>query len=338
MATRWLNRRGARRAPVTSGDSLVPMERRLWWGFGVGLALLGLVGLTAYSEVVKLRNNDAWVDHTHQVISSLRKVQSLVSDAETGQRGYLITGDKLFLRPYTEAVTALDGELATLRKLIADNPEQQEGLREMQASTAMRMEQLRHVLALQEGKGTSAAAQEILTLEGMRTGNALRQVGRLMEEREDRLLREREQAALRTSESSRRIIVLGSMLAFGFVGVALFLIVRDFAGTRYANAALLEAKEHLETRIQERTVDLELEAVGRQLAALVRLLGGLDLIREVAADRGHDAAGLSVCERRLVLQITRRLIARVDGRAAGGGKQGEAQNRNDHTAAHGARR
>src|SRR5258708_7073767 len=119
------------------------------------------------------------------------------------------------------------------------------------------MEQLRHVLALQEGKGTSAAAQEILTLEGMRTGNAIRQVGRLMEEREDRLLREREQSALRTSESSRRIIVLGSMLAFGFVGVALFLIVRDFAGTRYANAALLEAKEHLETRIQERTVDLE---------------------------------------------------------------------------------
>ena len=255
MATRWWNRKGL--LPAPSGDSLVPMERKLWWGFGVGLTLLGLVGLTAYSEVVKLRNNDAWVDHTHQVISSLRKVQSLVSDAETGQRGYLITGDKLFLRPYTEAVTALDGELGTLRKLIADNPEQQEGLRELQASTARRMEQLRHVLALQEGKGMSAAAQEIPTLEGMRTGNAIRQVGRLMEEREDRLLREREQAASRTSESSRRIIVLGSMLAFGFVGVALFLIVRDFAGTRYANAALLEAKEHLETRIQERTVDLE---------------------------------------------------------------------------------
>ncbi len=75
MATRWWNRRGARPAPVTSSNSLVPMEKKVWWGFGVALALLGVVGLTAYSEVVKLRKNDTWVDHTHQVISSLRKVQ-----------------------------------------------------------------------------------------------------------------------------------------------------------------------------------------------------------------------------------------------------------------------
>ena len=242
---------------VPAGDSTLPMGKKVWWGFGVALALVGVVGWTAYIEVVKLRNNDAWVDHTHQVISSLRRVQSLVSDAVTGQRGYLITGDKLFLQPYTEAVQQLDGELGTLRGLIADNPNQQEGRRELEASTAKRIEQLHHVTALQESKGTSAAAREILTLEGMRTDNAIRQVVRLMEEREDRLLAEREQTALRTSQSSRSVIVLGSVLAFGFVGVALFLVARDFAGTRRANAALQEAKEHLETRVQERTVDLE---------------------------------------------------------------------------------
>ena len=221
------------------------------------MALVGVVGLTAYLEAVKLRNNDALVDHTHQVISSLRKVQSLVSDAETGQRGYLITGDKLFLRPYTEAMNDLDGELATLRKLISDNPEQQEGRRELEASVTKRLAQLRQVLVLRESKGISAAGQEILTLEGMRTDNAIRQVVRLMEEREDRLLVEREQTALRTSLYSRSIIILGSVLAFGFVGVALFLIARDFAGSRHANAALREAKEHLEQRVQERTADLE---------------------------------------------------------------------------------
>ncbi|HTB93244.1 MAG TPA: PAS domain S-box protein [Candidatus Sulfotelmatobacter sp.] len=233
------------------------MERKVWWGFGVALALLAVVGLTAYSEVEKLRDNDAWVDHTHQVIASLRKVQSLVSDAETGQRGYLITGDKLFLRPYNEAHNALDGELATLSKLVADNPNQQEGRRELDASTAKRMEQLRQVLELREKKGLTAAGQEILTLEGMRTDNAIRQIARLMEEREDRLLVEREQAALRTSRTSRGIIVLGSVLAFVFVGVALYLIAQDFAGTRQANASLQEAKDHLEERVQERTVDLE---------------------------------------------------------------------------------
>jgi PAS domain S-box-containing protein len=233
------------------------MEKKVWWGFGAALALLAVVGLTAYIEVVKLRNNDAWVDHTHQVIASLRKVQSLVVDAETGQRGYLITGVKLFLRPYTEAVDGLDGELATLRGLIADNPDQQEGRRKLEASIAQRMEQLRQVLVLRESSGISAAGKEILTLEGMRTDDAIRQAERLMEEREDRLLVEREQAALRTSLYSRSIIILGSVLAFVFVGVALYLIARDFAGSRRADAALREAKEHLEQRVQERTVDLE---------------------------------------------------------------------------------
>jgi CHASE3 domain sensor protein len=244
-------------APAISRQSRLPMEKKVWWGFGGAMALLALVGVTAYTEVVKLRHNDAMVDHTHQVIASLRKVQALVSDAETGQRGYLITGDKLFLRPYTETVNALDGELATLQALTSDNPAQQENRRELEDSTAKRMEQLREVLVLRERKGISAAGQEILTLEGMRKDNAIRQIARLMEERENRLLVQREQTALRTSLYSRSIIILGSLLAFVFVGVALFLIARDFAGTRQANADLRESKEHLEQRVQERTVDLE---------------------------------------------------------------------------------
>jgi PAS domain S-box-containing protein len=256
MATQGSSEKGRQSAPAPSGHSSLPMERKVWLGFGVALLLLAVVGLTAYAEVVKLRSNDVWVDHTHQVISSLRKIQSLVADAETGQRGYLITGDKLFLRPYTDALNALDGELSTLSKLVADNLAQQENRLELQNAVVKRMKQLRQVLLLRENKGISAAGQEILTLEGMRTDNAIRQTARLMEEREDRLLVEREQTALRTSQSSRGIILLGSVMAFAFVGVALNLIARDFAGSRRANAELLEAKGSLEQRVQERTVDL----------------------------------------------------------------------------------
>src|ERR1700757_1292919 len=174
--------KGMQSASTLTKNVRLPMEKKVWWGFGTALALLAVVGLTAYAEVEKLRDNDAMVDHTHQVISSVRKGKSLVSDAETGQRGYLITGDKLFLRPYVEATNDLDGELATLRKLIADNPAQQEGRRELEASVAKRMGQLRQVLVLRENKGLTAAGQEIQTLEGMRTDDAIRQIVRLMEE------------------------------------------------------------------------------------------------------------------------------------------------------------
>jgi len=73
---------------------LVPMERKIWLSFAGALALLAVTGLTSYWELAKLRENDGLVAHTHEVIASLRLVQSLVADAETGQRGFLITGDR----------------------------------------------------------------------------------------------------------------------------------------------------------------------------------------------------------------------------------------------------
>ncbi|HET7105289.1 MAG TPA: PAS domain S-box protein [Candidatus Acidoferrum sp.] len=253
----WLHRERRPREAVQADQLLTPMKRKVDWGFGIALALLGIVGVTAYVQVIRLRDNDQMVDHTHQVISSLRKVQSLVADAETGQRGFLITGDRLFLRPYNEAREQLDGELGILRTLIADNPNQQGSRRELEASAAKRMQQLREVLELREKKGISAAGQEILTLQGMKTDNAIRQIVKGMEEREDQLLVEREHRALVTSLYGRSIVVLGSLLAFSFVGVALFLITQDIAGSRNAAKALRDAKEHLELRVQERTSDLE---------------------------------------------------------------------------------
>src|SRR5258707_12494377 len=107
------------------------------------------------------------------------------------------------------------------------------------------MEQLRQVMALWEKKGVSGAGEEILTLEGMKTGDAIRQTVRLMEEREDRLLVEREHRALLTSLYERSIVVLGSLLAFSFLEVALFLITQDIACSGIPALPLTEAKQHL---------------------------------------------------------------------------------------------
>jgi PAS domain S-box-containing protein len=243
---------------ATPEQLLHPMRKKVWWSFGVALALLGAIGVTAYIQVLRLRDNDALVAHTHEVISSLRRVQLLVTDAETGQRGYVITADKMFLEPYNSAKTGLNGELATLGRLTADNPVQQACRGELQHLVAMRLEQLRQVLELRESKGITAAGQEILTRQGMNTGNSIRKTVGLMEGREEQLLSQREQRALRASLYSRSIIVLGSLMAFTFVGVALFLISQDIAGSRRATAALAEAKEHLEIRVKDRTVDLEM--------------------------------------------------------------------------------
>jgi PAS domain S-box-containing protein len=241
----------------TRNQLLIPMKKKVWWSFGVGLALLGIIGISSFVEVVRLRSNDGMVDHTHQVISSLRRVQALVTDAETGQRGYLITGDKFYLAPYTAAVGRLDAEMAIQRTLIADNPAQQKSQRQLEELATARLAQLQLVLDLQNSRGMAAAKAQILLGEGRSTDQAVREVIQDMEARESKLLLQREQRAERTSLITRGVIVLGVLLAFGFVGVALYLISGDIAGSRAAHAAMQEAKDSLEQRVGERTADLQ---------------------------------------------------------------------------------
>ncbi len=241
----------------TRSQLLIPMKKKVWWSFGVALALLGVIGVSSFVQVLRLRANDRKVDHTHQVISSLHRVQALVTDAETGQRGYLITGDKFYLEPYSAAVGSLAAELAAQRALIADNPAQQKCQRHLEQLATARLGQLQLVLNLQESRGLAAAEEEILQGDGRHTDQAIREEVLEMEGGENQLLQEREQRAERTSLVTRGVIVLGSLLAFSFVSVALFLISGDIAGSREANAALQDAKDNLEQRVSTRTADLE---------------------------------------------------------------------------------
>ncbi len=243
--------------PSKSKSDLTPLSRKVWWSFSLGLVLLGIIGVTTYAEVVKLRKFDALVDHTHQVISSLRQVQSLVTDAETGQRGYLITGDAFYLKHYNDALQSLDGELVMLRNLVNDNPRQRETREHLEELVRARLGQLREVLRLRERKDVFAAGASILTGQGEKTDQEIRAIVQEMEERENVLLAQRERRAYITSLTSRGVIVLGSLLAILFVGMALALLKEDFAGARQTNAELEEAKANLELRVRERTADLK---------------------------------------------------------------------------------
>ncbi len=257
MTLSWWSSKWRRSQPELCNQLLIPMKQKVWWSFGVGLAMLGIIGVTSYHEVVKLRTNDTLVDHTHQVISSLRRIQSLVTEAETGQRGYLITGDNYYLKPYNDSAKSLDGELATLRSLVSDNPEQQASRQALQRLATTRMAQLHDVLLVREASNLTAAGTQILLGDGRLTDTAIREQVQQIEARENTLLVQREQQAYRTSLITRGVIVLGTLLAFCFVGVALYLISEDVAGRRRASAALQEAKENLELRVAERTADLE---------------------------------------------------------------------------------
>src|ERR1700738_4081655 len=93
-------------------------------GFGV-LTLMLIAGTVITRRRVAVQMADHyWGAHTRQVLYELEKTESLLKDAETGQRGFLYTGDAKYLAPYNQARTQIDPHLDVLAQLVADNPSQ----------------------------------------------------------------------------------------------------------------------------------------------------------------------------------------------------------------------
>jgi PAS domain S-box-containing protein len=260
-------------APTQSqvGDAgLVSTERKVRLGFGFALACLVVIAVVSYLSVVRVNENRAWVEHTHEVLSSLELLLATVTDSETAERGYVITGDESYLEPYRQAAVAVDGETKHLRALTADNRAQQQRFDSVVALVTERLANLRSVIDLRKDQGFTAAQAEILTGKGKQFHDRIRRLVAQMEDAETSLLKEREQRANRSSNIAQAIIIGGGLLACGIVALALAAIRRDFAGRARAERALRDANDHLELRVRQRTA--ELEKVGQTNARLASIV------------------------------------------------------------------
>ena len=103
-----------------------------------GLALLLMLGAFGWAAS-EYQDQVRWVEHTFQVEKQIGRLWSALLDAETGQRGYLLTGAKPFLDPYNAAVKAAPEEIDELRELTRDNTEQQGSLSELRPLIEERM-------------------------------------------------------------------------------------------------------------------------------------------------------------------------------------------------------
>jgi signal transduction histidine kinase len=96
--------------------------------FIIALLLIVLIAALSYKHINSLSQSAKEVVHTHKVQIELEQLISALKDAETGQRGFLITKDSVFLQPFTNARAKVNESFNTLKTLTADNPRQQTNL------------------------------------------------------------------------------------------------------------------------------------------------------------------------------------------------------------------
>ena len=175
--------------------------------------------------------------------------QALASliDAETGQRGFLITGEERYLAPYRAATAEVHNHLQRLADLTIDNREQQEEIADARRFSAEKLAELEFTIAVRRQDGLAAAQRIVATDRGKDAMDALRAIAARMRAREDQLLATRLETARRSSQTARWTSVAATGLAVAAVALTL-MGYRRYA-TERARAAAVVAKEREQLRV-----------------------------------------------------------------------------------------
>jgi PAS domain S-box-containing protein len=182
---------GAEPPPSRHSTAIDPLERRTFVWSAVGLGMLVMISLTGAWTLRQINRSDLWIDHTHEVIRYDQQLLSDVKDAESAERGYIITGEEAYRIPYDAAVQDTPRILAKLQELMADNPAQQERLRNLQPLIGQRFVVFENALRQRKDSGLEAAQRIVLAGQGRAASKRIRDAIQQMESEEYRLLEQR---------------------------------------------------------------------------------------------------------------------------------------------------
>jgi methyl-accepting chemotaxis protein len=256
---------------------------RLVSAFVVPLVLFCVVGALAYRNTGTLEETNGSVAHTYEVLAALDAIASTLKDAETGQRGYLITGEDRYLAPYTSALAAIDDRIQAVADLTADNPAQQERISRLRPLIDAKFTELKQTIDLRRAEGFQAALAVVLTDQGKAVMDQIRTVMGDLADSEASLLAVRARTTEDTADTSRAAIL-------GGVGVALLLtlllawvvarsILRPLSVLTERLSEIADGDGDLTSRVDETRRD-EFGALGAafnrfvaKLAATIRQIG-----------------------------------------------------------------
>ena len=197
----------------------------------------------------RLKDSFAWVEHTNEVLRNISASERALLEAESGERGYLLTGERSYLDSYNRSQVQIPKLLDLLRQLVSDNPNQTERLDGLRQSINARLEEFRQ--AIEAGPGRLNDALAILT-----TARSTQLTPRIEDkiaqfrQAELSLLEERQQNADHAAVLATFFAGATSILALlsAAVGVHLLQRQRTVGQLRAANDELTKSQQDLKSR------------------------------------------------------------------------------------------
>lgn len=226
----------------------------------VGLAIVFLLYLGVTFMVTQ--GVSGYMD-SRQRLTEINRIQAQrdalflsLQDAETGQRGYIITGNESYLMPYRAATQRIPKIFRRLEKTLANDPFQYDHLLKLETLTQSKLHELKSSVALRGTMGFSAAAERVSSGTGQHTMDQIRQV---MREMQDEYNQQQQTQTSLTNQSIRymlNILSVSQIMAFGILLLLYVLIYREALQRTQAERRLKETNDNLEQIVAQRTDEL----------------------------------------------------------------------------------
>jgi len=226
------------------------MERHLiLWGFMAALAVLAFAGWESHRDTVRVAEAASARKQSYEVQRMIVETAARLVDAETGQRGYLLTGNEAYLEPYRGAIKSLDRTMGQLKDLTSDNPNQRKRMQALEPLVEKKLAELQTTINLRKSKGLAAANAVVLAGSGKQWMDQIRVVLAEMSDEESNLRNVRSQEMTEALAAANRTVVGGSLLSILLLSLVFSILLRELSERKRAQEALAKREKWFSTTL-----------------------------------------------------------------------------------------
>jgi PAS domain S-box-containing protein len=206
------------------------------------LVLVAIEGYQVTRNVPELKRSQELVAHTNEVMRTTHALERAMQDAERGQRGFLITGDSAYLDPYRTGVQQIPESFSKLRKLTADNPEQQRRWPILDQQINIKLDEMKRTIDARQNEGFEAAQRIIETNVGAAAMRTIDQIIDAAYAAETNLLTSRQALGDEAERTAANLSLIEGVIALIIIIVGTAVVSSSFRRVSRSEEAVVQSE------------------------------------------------------------------------------------------------